>query len=402
MRKGGAASPRGGARRRRGQGSGRPRLVLVGEAPFRGPGLAGCFAVGRARAEELPSALVPPPAVVVLDGGMGVSRARAAAAALEAVPEGERPGVVLVLPPGEGRRGPRRLRELADEVAPGQHPEDVAGAARRVAAVRHVRREIALRDAEIESLKGRLETLSRRMAEELRLASKVQRSPVSHPWHDARLDVAREFLPFREIGGDYYDFVPLGSDRLAFVIGDVMGKGVPAALLAANLKASIRAQLPSVGDGPEGLVRRVNRLFWEVTPEGLFATLFFGVFDLEARTLEYVNAGHHHPFIVRRAGEVEDLGVGGTVLGLLEEGEYERGHASLGPSDVLVFYSDGVTDRSDRAGETYGVERLKAAAVACRRDAARIALYTLLGEVQGWSDGMPADDDATLIVVKVR
>jgi len=240
------------------------------------------------------------------------------------------------------------------------------------------------------------------MAEELRLASNVQRSLLPAPVQHARLELAREFIPFREIGGDYYDFLTLGPHRLALAIGDVMGKGVPAALLSANLKASVRAQLQSGDLSPADLVARVNRLFWDLTPNGLFASLFFAVFDLEAGSIEYVNAGHHYPFVVRADGSVEELSEGGTLLGLVEESSYLSGRLSVRADDLLVFYTDGVTDRSSRDGEMYGVDRLKEAAVRNRKDAARIALYSILGEVQGWSGGLAAEDDVTLVVAKVR
>ena len=240
------------------------------------------------------------------------------------------------------------------------------------------------------------------MAEELRLASNVQRSLLPAPVQHARLELAREFIPFREIGGDYYDFLTLGPHRLALAIGDVMGKGVPAALLSANLKASVRAQLQTGERTPADLVARVNRLFWDLTPNGLFASLFFAVFDLEAGTLEYVNAGHHYPFVVRGDGTVEELREGGTLLGLVEESSYVSGRLAVHAEDMLVFYTDGVTDRGSREGEMYGAERLKEAAARNRKDPARIALYSILGEVQGWSGGLAAEDDATLVVAKVR
>src|SRR4029078_12891295 len=110
------------------------------------------------------------------------------------------------------------------------------------------------------------------MAEELRLASNVQRSLLPPPLQHARLDVAREFIPFREIGGDLYDFVPLGPHKMAFGIGDVMGKGVPAALLAANLKASIRAQVEAENICPSALVAKGNSTFWDVVQSRLVAT----------------------------------------------------------------------------------------------------------------------------------
>ena len=268
--------------------------------------------------------------------------------------------------------------------------------------LRGVLEELSRKNAELESLNARVEGMARRMADELRLASQVQRGLLPAPFSHPRVELAAEFIPVREIGGDYYDLVPLGPSRLAFALGDVMGKGVPAALLAANLKACLRANLHDEEAVPEQLIGRVNRLFWDVTPKGLFASLFFGLFDFEAGVLSYVNAGHDHPFLVRPDGAVECLGQGGTVLGLMEEARYEQGRIALSPKDLLVFYSDGITDRANQAGELFGLERLQEAAVRSRGDGARLALYTLLGEVQGWSGGASAEDDMTLLVARIQ
>ena len=262
--------------------------------------------------------------------------------------------------------------------------------------------ELQRKNAELEGLYARVESLAGRMAEELRLASQVQRSLLPPPFSHPRLDVAREYIPVREIGGDYYDLLPLGEDRVVFALGDVMGKGVPAALLAANLKACLRAHLQSDTLAPAELIARVNRLFWEVTPKGLFASLFFGVLDLGRGVLEFVNAGHDHPFLVRTDGSLRDLDDGGTVLGLLEDSRYERGAVAIEPGDFLVLFSDGLTDRANASGELFGASRLKDAARGNRGSSARLLLYSLLGEVQGFSGGEPAADDATLIVAQVR
>ncbi|MFI5184573.1 MAG: PP2C family protein-serine/threonine phosphatase, partial [Vicinamibacteria bacterium] len=180
-----------------------------------------------------------------------------------------------------------------------------------------------------------------------------------------------------------------------------MGKGVPAALLAANLKACLRAQLQAPEISPKDLVARVNRLFWEVTPKGLFASLVFGLFDFSDDTLHYVNAGHDYPFLLRADGDVRDLIDGGTVLGLVEDSLYQQGQVGLERGDSVVFYSDGVTDRTNALGEAYGAARLKEASTRSRADGARITLYSLLGEVQGWADGIAPEDDMTLVVAKV-
>jgi phosphoserine phosphatase RsbU/P len=294
---------------------------------------------------------------------------------------------------------------LASTRRRGTAPSRPAGVA-RAAAGPAAPADLARKEEEVRELRQRLETLTARTAEDLRLASRVQRSLLPPPLEHPRLDVAREFLPFREIGGDYYDFVPLGPNRLAFAIGDVMGKGIAAALLAASLKACVRSQLqaPTEGGGidPAALVGRLNRLFWEITPTGLFATLFFAVLDLQGGRLDYVNAGHCYPFRVRENGPVDELTEGGSVLGVIERSSYERGRLTLGKDDVVVLYSDGISDRSDARGEAYGVDRLKDVVRNGRDDSARIILYSVLGDLQGFSGGTAPEDDATLVVLKVR
>ena len=269
-------------------------------------------------------------------------------------------------------------------------------------AERAVEAEIERQKAELSQLRRQFEALSSRLAEDLRLAGKVQRGlqpgPVLHP----RLDLAREFIPYREVGGDYYDVVMLPQDRVALAVGDVMGKGIPAALLAATLTATVRSQIQSGQSRPCEVVSHVNRLFWQVSPPGLFASLFYGVLDLATGTLDYVNAGHHYPFVLRDEGGAVELVDGGTVLGLTEEACFERGRLKLSGSDLLVLYSDGITDRGNPDGEMYGLERLEEAALRSRTDPARICLYSILGDIQGWSRGTPAEDDATLIVLKLR
>jgi len=310
--------------------------------------------------------------------------------------------VVLVLSEG-GRRTQvetRLLDHVDDFVNAERGEEALLARLRNALRVRGTLAELTRKNAELEGLYGRLEAMAGRMAEELRLAANLQRSLLPPPLNHKHLDLAREFIPMREIGGDYLDVLALGPSRIALVLGDVMGKGVPAALLAANLKACLHAQLQAGDTSAAELVNRVNRLFWEVTPKGLFASLFFSILDFERGVLRYVNAGHDHPFLVRSDGRVEDLVTGGTLLGLLESSTYDEAEIPLGSGDTIVLYSDGVTDRDNAAGQPFGVERLKAAAVASRSDPARIALYTLLGEIQGWAAGLSPEDDLTLVVAR--
>jgi sigma-B regulation protein RsbU (phosphoserine phosphatase) len=340
--------------------------------------------------------------VILLDGLLPAEALSRVLELAEDLGEKDRPVVVVLA--HEGRRTNVESHLIG-------HPDDFVNAfrgseallarVRRALRTRAGLRELARKNAELEALYGRLEGLAGRMGEELRLAAHLQRSLLPPALQHSRLDVAREFLPFREIGGDYYDLIPLGPERIAFAIGDVMGKGVPAALLAANLKACLRAQLQAGEVSPGHLVGRVNRLFWEVTPKGLFASLVFALFDFAEETLHYVNAGHDYPFVVRADGALQDLVEGGTVLGLIEDSAYQQGSVRLERGDSVVFYSDGVTDRSNVRDEAYGSERLKEAAVRTRGDRARLALYSLLGEVQGWAGGAAAEDDMTLVVAKI-
>jgi sigma-B regulation protein RsbU (phosphoserine phosphatase) len=263
--------------------------------------------------------------------------------------------------------------------------------------------EIARQATELGELRAQLDALAGRVAEDLRLAGNVQRGLQPGAVHHPRLDLAREFIPFREVGGDYYDVVALPGDRVALAIGDVMGKGIPAALLAATLTASVRSQLQAGQSTPCDLVAHVNRLFWQVSPPGLFASFFYGVLELDSGLFEYVNAGHHYPLVLRRDDTTVQLSEGGTVLGLIEDACYGAGgRVRLQSSDVFVLYSDGIVERSSPEGDLYGVERLVEAVLRSRNDPARICLYSILGDVQGWSGGTPAEDDATLIVGRLR
>jgi serine phosphatase RsbU (regulator of sigma subunit) len=384
----------------------RPRIALVGRLPGvrRRRLLTRAYdlsAFGPGEAGDLSDSGFE---VVLLDAALGTRALGAVIAPLAGRSETSRPAVLLVMREGSRPRLRPAYQEVIDDVvAAGLGERQLLARVHSAIRVRGWMSELSRKNDELQVLYGRLEVLARRMAEELRLASNVQRSLLPPPLQHARLDVAREFIPFREIGGDLYDFVPLGPHRMAFAIGDVMGKGVPAALLAANLKASIRAQVEAENVCPAALVAKVNRMFWDVVPNGLFASLFFGVFDLEEARLDFVNAGHDHPFLMREHGEMCDLVTGGTVLGLEEDTVYEKGSARFRPGDLFVFFSDGLTDRGNPRGELFGVERLKEAASRTgARSSARIALYSLLGEVQGWSEGAPPEDDMTLVVARAR
>jgi serine phosphatase RsbU (regulator of sigma subunit) len=380
------------------------RAMVVGDHPGLEPdSLSATLDLGRGTIEDAAAALGSNVVdVILLDGLLPAASLSQILELAEDPAEMDRPLVVVLTHEGRRTNVESRLVDRADDFVNGFRGSDVLLARiRRALRTRTGLRELARKNGELATLYGRLEGLAGRMAEELRLAAHLQRSLLPPALQHPRLDVAREFLPFREIGGDYYDLIPLGGERIAFAIGDVMGKGVPAALLAANLKACLRAQLQAAELCPADLVARVNRLFWEVTPKGLFASLVFGLFDFSEETLHYVNAGHDYPFVMTGDGAVRDLVEGGTVLGLVEDSVYEQGQIRLGRGDSIVFYSDGVTDRRNALGEEYGSRRLKEALTRSRSDVARLALYSILGDIQGWAGGVAPEDDMTLVVAKV-
>jgi serine phosphatase RsbU (regulator of sigma subunit) len=387
----------------------RPRVAVVGALPGGRPRRSLITAVNlmSCDAREVGPCLEgsQPPQLVLLDASLPAEQIRAVLAALGPAGSARRPALIVLARPGKRPRLEAELREHADDYVNEDVPErELLFRIRAVLRIRGVVGELGRKNAELQTVSRRVEELARRMAEELRLASNVQRSllplPVQHP----RLEIAREFIPFREIGGDYYDFIPVGPQQVAIAIGDVMGKGVPAALMAATLKASVRAQAHAQSRSlcPGELMTGVNRLFWEVTRSGLFASLFFGIFDFEAGRFDYVNAGHHYPFVLRPDGSIVDLVTGGSVLGLVEDAVFEQGSVEVRRNDLLVLYSDGLTERENGEGDLYGIDRLKDTALRLRRDTPRIALYSILADVQDWSRGRPAEDDATLLVARIR
>jgi sigma-B regulation protein RsbU (phosphoserine phosphatase) len=199
----------------------------------------------------------------------------------------------------------------------------------------------------------------RRMEEELAVARRIQKSllPSTIPQREG-LELAAMTRPCRQVGGDFYDFLDLGAEGLGLAVADVSGKGVPAALILSNLQATLRAEA-GPGRSPLPVVRRLNqRLCGDLQP-GSFASLLFGHLDVEQRTFSYVNAGHPAGLLLRRDGELSRLGEGGVLLGVESHAKYEVGVAPFEPGDLLLLYSDGVTDVLNEAEEEFGSDRLE-------------------------------------------
>jgi serine phosphatase RsbU (regulator of sigma subunit)/predicted enzyme related to lactoylglutathione lyase len=243
----------------------------------------------------------------------------------------------------------------------------------------------------------------RRAAHELEIARQVQARLFPQTLPACRtLEYAGLCLPAHQVGGDYYDFLDLGRARLGLVIGDIAGKGFPAALLMANLQASLRSQCATALDEPQRFLRSVNQLFRESTTESAYATLLFACYDDEARRLRFANCGHLHGLLLRRDGSLERLGTTGSVLGLFQDWDCEIEERSLLPGDLFVLHTDGVTEAFDAKGEEeFGEERLIAALRGRRELPPRALVESIVDEVRRFSPH-EQDDDITLIAARCR
>jgi serine phosphatase RsbU (regulator of sigma subunit)/predicted enzyme related to lactoylglutathione lyase len=276
--------------------------------------------------------------------------------------------------------------------------EDVDGNSFGLLGFDEVSREL---EAQRRAVAERLES-ERRAAQELEIAKQVQARlfPQSLPPRKS-LEYAGICIQARQVGGDYYDFLNLGQERLGLVIGDVAGKGIAAALLMANLQATLRSQCAIALDQPQRFLRSVNQLFYENTADGAYATLFFAEYDEGMRRLRYANCGHLSALLLRRDNNLERLDSTCTVLGLFEEWECSIEDRELFSGDTLALYTDGITESCNAAGEEFGEQRLIEALRQHRDLSSQALLASIVDEVRRFSPG-EQHDDITLIVAKCR
>ena len=261
-----------------------------------------------------------------------------------------------------------------------------------------VRRSLELRRKEhAEKLES-----ERRAAQELEIAKQVQARLFPQIQPELRtVEYAGICLQARQVGGDYFDFLNLGPQRLGLIIGDVSGKGIAAALLMANLQASLRSQSAVAFDDPEALLRSVNRLFYDNTSDNAYASLLFAEYDDATCRLRYANCGHLSGLLLRRDGNVEQLESTSTLLGLFKDWDCSMREQELAPGDVLVLYTDGVTEASNHHGQEFG-ERCLIESLRQHRELSCQALLTAIVDgVQRFSS-QEQHDDITAIVAKFK
>jgi len=241
------------------------------------------------------------------------------------------------------------------------------------------------------------------LQEQIRLAGEIQLSllPKQAPELDG-YEVAGRSIPAQDVGGDYFDFIPIDDHRLAVCLGDVSGKGLPASLLMANLQATLRGQ--TLLDAPSNeCVGRSNKLLFNSTDPEKFATLFYGVLDMKGHRLRFCNAGHERPLLFscgRTAEPASRLATGGLILGFLPEFQYAEDAVDLQPGDVLVIFSDGVSDAENPDEIPYGEGQLEKLVCGCRNDSAQTILERIVAAVNEHAGDAPQLDDITVVVLK--
>ncbi len=253
----------------------------------------------------------------------------------------------------------------------------------------------AIENARLAQEKREAEALERQVA----MAVDVQQRMVPQtPPVVKGLDLACVYEPCYALGGDLYDFMPLMGDNLGLVVADVSGKGVPASLIMASVRASLRAHVDNIYYLYE-VMRRVNVMLCRDTKPGEFVTLFYGVLDINNRRLTYCNAGHPAPLLLRN-GKITELGTSNMVLGIDPTEPYEQVVCDLEPGDTLLMYTDGLTDAMNFQRVTYGKQRLYAA-FAEGGATAEVVAQRLLWYKRRYVGLTPRTDDVTMIVAKV-
>src|SRR6266581_2036738 len=240
-------------------------------------------------------------------------------------------------------------------------------------------------EAQRRAIAEKIET-ERRAAQELAIAKQVQARLFPQTLPPLKtLEYAGICRQARQVGGDYYDFLDLGSERLGFVIGDISGKGIAAALLMANLQANLRSQSAIAVDQPQRLLRSVNQLFCENTTDGAFATLFFAEYNDATRGLRYANCGHLPALLLRCDDSLERLESTATVLGVFKNWECDISEIQIAPGDIFALYTDGITESFNDADEEFGEERLAAALCRHRALSSNDLLAAVVDEVHKFS-----------------
>jgi phosphoserine phosphatase RsbU/P len=254
----------------------------------------------------------------------------------------------------------------------------------------------------IENARLYRETMEKaRMEQEMRIAAEIQQALLPKAGHSGSFfRTAASSLPCRSIGGDFYDYVDLPNGAFGFALGDVAGKGPPAALLSAMMQGIFAAQA-AASDTPRQTIARVNLALYKRGIESRFVTLMYGTLDPDGR-LTYCNAGHNPPLIIGAHGGLHRLEVGGPIVGLFETATYDEETVTMAPGDTLIVFSDGVSEAMSATGEEYGESRIVTVGEKQTGAAPSELLQALFADVRAFTRGAPQSDDITALVLRYQ
>jgi len=237
--------------------------------------------------------------------------------------------------------------------------------------------------------------------EELKIAALIQKNLLPSKLPEiSGYQVSAVNIPAKEIGGDYYDIIPLNDDKFAFCFGDVSGKGIPAGLLMSNIQATMRSLLLTEKN-PEQCVRKANKLIHATTTIDKYITFFLGILDVKGNSFVYCNAGHDMPLYLS-GQNLDELEKGGIPLGFLDDFEFTQNRFFFKENDILVIYTDGVTEAMNTKEEEFGLLQLQRAILNNKDNSAQDIQEAILEEVKEHGKGAEQMDDITLIVIKRR
>jgi sigma-B regulation protein RsbU (phosphoserine phosphatase) len=241
----------------------------------------------------------------------------------------------------------------------------------------------------------------RKLEEELSIAKRIQQSflPRRKPQLPG-FDISGINIPSETVGGDYYDFIPIIDKQIGMVVGDVSGKGIPAALIMASFRAGLIAEIRN-NYAIRSIMYKVNNLLFESTEPDIYVTAVYGVLDTKNSIFTFSNAGHNAPIWRRVDGEMEYLTEGGIALGMFENSKYEERPLGLKPGEIIVFYTDGVTEAKNESEEEFGTRRLKRVISESHQLGARQIRENIRSAVEDFTGLLRQEDDLTMIVVKV-
>jgi len=246
----------------------------------------------------------------------------------------------------------------------------------------------------------------RRLEAELDIARKIQQVllPRQVPIING-LDITAFSYPAKQVGGDYHDIIELPSGDIGIAIGDVSGKGMPASLLMANVQASIRRYAES-DYSPKDIMFRINNALCPICQfieEHRFITLFYGVLNIDSRSLVYSNAGHNYPMMIKNDGAVCEMSNGGGLpCGIMQDYAYDADTVSLENGDILLFYTDGITEAMNSDGEVFGEERLISAVLKICDMGSDVIASGIYDELTKFTGGADQYDDMTLVIMKLK